>query len=38
MGLVFLWKGSQCFIGPMFIPCDPPTCVIIVNENGCDSE
>ena len=38
MGLVLLWKDSQCLIGPMFTPCDPPTCVIIVNENGCDSE
>ena len=25
MGLVLLWKGSQCFIGPMFILFDPPT-------------
>ena len=26
MGLVLLRKGSQCFIGPMFILFDPPTC------------
>ena len=38
MGLVLLRKGSQRFIGPVFTPFDPPTCVIIVNENGCDSE
>ena len=35
MWLVLLRKGSQCFIDPMF---DPPTCVIIVKENRCDSE
>ena len=38
MGLVLLRKGSQCCIGPVFTPFDPPTCVIIVKENGCDSE
>ena len=38
MGLVLLRKGSQCFIGPMFTPFDPPTSVITVKENGCDSE
>ena len=39
MGLVLLRKGSQCFIGPVFTPFDPPyTCVIIVKGNGCDSE
>ena len=38
MGLVLLRKGSQCSLGSVFIPFDPPTCVIIVNENGCDSE
>ena len=38
MGLVLIRKGSQCFIGPVFTPFDPPTCVIIVNEIGCDSE
>ena len=27
-GLVLLRKGSQCFIGPLFTPFDPPTCVI----------
>ena len=32
MGLVLLRKGSQCFIGPVFTPFDPPTCVIIVSE------
>ena len=37
-GLVLIRKGSQCFIGPVLTPFDPPTCVIIVNENGCDSE
>ena len=30
------WKGSQRFIGPVFTPFDPPTCVIIVKENWCD--
>ena len=29
MGLVLLKKGSQCVIGPVFTPFDPPTCVII---------
>ena len=40
MGLVLLRKGSQCFIGPMFTPFDPPAFVItsLVNENGCDRE
>ena len=38
MGLVLLRKGSQCFVGPVFTPFDPPTCVIIVTENECDSE
>ena len=40
MGLVLLRKGSQCFIGSVFTPFDPPASVItgIVNENGCDSE
>ena len=28
MGLVLLRKGSKCFIGPVFTPFDPPTCVI----------
>ena len=28
MGLVFLKKGSQCFIGPVITPFDPPRCVI----------
>ena len=28
MGLVLLRKGSQYFIGPVFTPFDPPTCVI----------
>ena len=28
MGLVLLRKGSQCFIGPVFTPFAPPTCVI----------
>ena len=28
MGLVLLRKVSQCFIGPVFTPFDPPTCVI----------
>ena len=23
-----LWKGSQCFIGPVFAPFDPPICVM----------
>ena len=35
MGLVLSRKGS---IGPVFTPFDPPTYVIIVKENGCDSE
>lgn len=26
MELVLLRKGSQCFIGPVFILFDPPTC------------
>ena len=38
MGLMLLRKGSQCFIGPVFTPFDPSTCVITVKENGCDSE
>ena len=38
MGLVLLRKGSQCFVDPVFTPFDPPTCVIIVRDNGCDSE
>ena len=38
MGWVLLRKGSQCFVGPLFTPFDPPTCVGIVKENGCDSE
>ena len=38
MGLVMLRKGSQCFVGPVFTPFDPHTCVIIVKENGCDNE
>ena len=39
MGLVLLMKGSQRFIGPVFTTFDPPTCIIIiVKENGCDSE
>ena len=37
MGLVSLRKGSQCFIGPVFTPSDPPTCLILVKENRCDS-
>ena len=28
MGLVLLRKGSQCFIGLVFTPFDPPACVI----------
>ena len=28
MGLVLLRKGSQSFIGPVFTPSDPTTCVI----------
>ena len=28
MGLVLLRKGTQCFIGPVFTACNPPTCVI----------
>ena len=38
MGLMLLKKGSQCFIGPVLTPFDPPTCVITVKENGCGSE
>ena len=38
MGWVLLRKGGQCFVGPLFTPFDPPTCVVIVKENGCDSE
>ena len=37
MGLVLLRKGSQCFIVSVFTLFDPPACVIIVKENGCDS-
>ena len=29
-GLELLRKGSQCFVGPVFTPSEPPTCVIIV--------
>ena len=38
MGLMLLKKGSQCFIGAVLTPFDPPTCVITVKENGCGSE
>ena len=38
MGLVLLRKGSQSFIGPVFTPSDPPTHVIVVKKNGCDSQ
>ena len=38
MGLELLRKDGQCFIGPLFTPFDPPTCVIIVKKNGCDSD
>ena len=38
MGLVLLRKGRQCFIGPVFTAFDSPSCVVIVKENGCDSE
>ena len=38
MGLMLLRKGSQCFIGSVFTPFGPPTCVIIVKEFGCGSE
>ena len=37
MGLVLLRKGSQCFIGSVFTPFDPPACVITVKEDECDS-
>ena len=33
MGLVLLRKCSQCLVGPVSTPFDPPTCVIAVKKS-----
>ena len=41
---MLLRKGRQCFMGPVFTPTDPSTCVIIVKKkrgvivNNCTKE